>query len=482
MVWLFSIKKRIQAILSVCLVISLSSYGKIYGQAPEKLPNIIIIFIDDMAYGDVGFNNPGIGYTPNFQFLAEHGVVLENFYVSQPVCTASRTSLLTGCYANRLGMGGAIDHASKIGINPDEITMAEMLKTKGYRTAAIGKWHLGFQKPFLPSNQGFDYFFGIPYSADMWPYHPERPEYYPPLPLYENETIVDTIEEQSWFTETFTKKSIEFVTNKDHRPFFLYLAHPMPHVPLFVSEKFKGRTGKGLYADVIHEIDASLGTLISILQEKMLEENTLLIVTSDNGPWLSYGNHAGTTNGLREGKGTTWEGGIRTPFVAYWKGTLPENKRIKPYAMSIDILPTIAALTGTSLPKNKIDGENILSLIMAKNNNPVDRPLFFYYHKNDLEAMRWQKWKLYFPHSYRTMDGLKSGMDGQPGQYKMAIMEKSELYDLDSDPFEKENIIKKHPDIFRQMQIMADKIRLELGDDLTNIKGYANRKPGIIEN
>lgn len=474
-------KKLTELTLSGFILVRILLLGHVHAQTTNNLPNIIIVFIDDMAYGDVGFNNSDIHYTPNFQFLADHGIVLENFYVSQPVCTASRTSLMTGCYANRLGMGGAIDHNSKTGLHPDEITIADMLKNRGYRTAAIGKWHLGFQKPFSPLKQGFDYFFGIPYSADMWPYHPERPGYYPPLPLYENETIIDTIEEQSWFTERFTQKSIEFITKADDRPFFLYLAHPMPHVPLFVSDKFKGSTGKGLYADVIHEIDASVGDLIQVLKDKKIEENTLFIVTSDNGPWLAYGNHAGTTNGLREGKGTTWEGGVRTPFVARWKGILPEHRRIKQNAMSIDIFPTIAEITGASLPENKIDGKSILSSLKDMVNISEDRPLFFYYQKNDLEAMRWQKWKLYFPHTYRTMEGQKVGADGQPGQYKMISLENPELYNLESDPFEQENIINKHPEIFHHMQSMAEKMRQELGDDLTKIKGTEHRKPGIIE-
>ncbi len=475
------IKEPLKLILISIFMIIMFTKVSIHAQTNKQMPNIIIMFIDDMAYGDVGFNNSTVDYTPNFQYMAEHGIVLENFYVSQPVCTASRSSLLTGCYANRLGMGGAIDHQSKIGLNPEEITIADMLTVQGYRTAAIGKWHLGFQKPFLPTNHGFDYFYGIPYSADMWPFHPERPGYYPPLPLYENETILDTIEEQSWFTGSFSKKSIEFIKKNDNRPFFLYLAHPMPHVPLFVSEKFKGSTGKGLYADVIHEIDASVGAILNVLHEQKIEENTLFIVTSDNGPWLAYGNHAGTTNGLREGKGTTWEGGIRTPFVAYWKGTLPEKKRIKHYAMSIDMLPTLASITGATLPTRKIDGENIYPLWIDEQHKPLDRALFFYYHKNDLEAMRWKNWKLYFPHTYRTMDGQEAGMDGQPGKYKMVKLEYSELYNLESDPYEKENIIAKHQDIFKQMENMAENIKTELGDDLTNIKGKENRKPGMIE-
>ncbi len=444
----------------------------------RPLPNILLVFIDDMAFGDVSFHQPTINYTPHFQFLANHGVVMNHFYVSESVCTASRSSLLTGCYANRVGMGGAIDHASTIGLNPNETTIPEMLKSKGYRTAAIGKWHLGFQQPFLPTNQGFDEFYGIPYSNDMWPHHPQSPGYYPPLPLYQNETVIDTVREQSWFTQTFTEKAIEFISKDKGKPFFLYLAHPLPHVPLFASNAFKGSTGKGLYADVIHEIDHSIGQLIAALRMHNLDENTLLVVTSDNGPWLAYGNHAGQTAGLREGKGTSWEGGVRTPFVAYWKGVLPENIRIEQEAMSIDILPTLASLTGAPLPQNKIDGRSIWPLLSGEVKEMESRPFFFYYNQNDLEAMRWRHWKLYFPHSYRTMDAQPQGRDGLPGQYKYIRMEQPELYDLLADPYEQSNVLQSMPHIADSMYRMAEEIRSELGDDLQKRIGVAIRPAG----
>jgi len=452
----------------------------VYGQSQAPLPNVIIVFIDDMGFGDVSFNNPTINYTPNFQFLADHGIVLSNFYVSQAVCTASRTSLLTGCYANRLGMGGAIDHKSKIGLNPDEMTIAEMLKEKGYHTAAYGKWHLGFQKQFLPTSQGFDEFFGIPYSGDMWPYHPENQNYYPPLPLYENEKIIDTVKEESWFTQKFTERTINFISRNTDHPFFLYLAHPLPHVPLFVSEKFKGSTGKGMYADVIHEIDWSIGEILKTLKEKHLEEKTLLIVTSDNGPWLSYGNHAGVTAGLREGKGTSWEGGVREPFVAYWKNVLPEGKKFDHSIMTIDILPTIATITGASLPDKKIDGINVWQWLKGSTKKFPDRPLFFYYNHDDLEAMRWRNWKLYFPHTYRTMEGQTQGKDGLPGKYRLVKMENEELYDLIGDPFEKKETSLQHKSDLKKMNGMVDKMRELLGDDLVNKKGKENREPGRV--
>ena len=431
-------------------------------QTTHQSPNIIIVFIDDMGFGDVGFNNPTINYTPNLDFLASKGIHLTNFYVSQAVCTASRSSLLTGCYANRIGMGGAIDHKSLIGLNPEETTIAELAKSKGYATAAFGKWHLGFQAPFLPTKQGFDQFYGIPYSGDMWPKHPENPNYYPPLPLYENETIIDTVREQSWFTGKFTEKATKFIDDHRQQPFFLYLAHPLPHVPLFVSEKFKGSTGKGLYADVIHEVDASIGAILQSLRANGIEENTLLIVTSDNGPWLSYGNHSGVTAGLREGKGTSWEGGVRTPFVAYWKSVLPAGKKLNEPVMSIDLFPTIANIIGASLPERKIDGISLWHWWKGKQAKLPARSLFFYYNKNDLEAMRWKQWKLYFPHSYRTMDGQAPGADGQPGKYRMVKMEAMELYDLSKDPFETRNVLSVNKKLVSKLELMADSIRVSI--------------------
>ena len=466
--------------LICCLLFSLFA-GKLSAQQVPDKPNVIIIYIDDMGWGDVSYNNPQVDYTPNMSRIAKQGIRLTDFYVSEAVCTASRTSLMTGCYANRVGMGGAIDHKSKSGINPEETTLAEMLKANGYATAAFGKWHLGFQPLFLPTHQGFDEFYGIPYSNDMWPAHPETKNYYPPLPLYSNDTIIDTVKEQSWFTQTFTEKATSFITRNASHPFFLYLAHPMPHVPISVSAAYNGSTGKGLYADVIHELDASLGQILKSLSRNKIEEKTLVILASDNGPWLSYGNHAGTTNGLREGKGTSWEGGVRVPCVFYWKSVLPAGKIISDPLMTIDILPTIAAITGSQLPSRKIDGSNIWDILNGERRRQYDRPLFFYYNKDDLEAMRWKNWKLYFPHTYRTMNGQEPGRDGMPGKYRMVKMEHPELYDLSNDRNETKDVLKKNRKIYKAMRKMAKSMREELGDDLTGKKGKANRPAGNAE-
>ena len=447
----------------------------------DALPNIIIIYIDDMGYGDISPYNNEINYTPNFQWLAQNGLTLTDFYVSQAVCSASRTSLLTGCYSNRLGIHGALFPDSKIGLNPAEITIADMLKAKGYSTKAIGKWHLGCEKEFLPTRQGFDEYYGIPYSNDMWYKNTNRK--FPPLPLIQNETIIDTVSEQSWFTQRFTEKAIDFIDANKSKPFFLYLAHPMPHVPIYVSDKFKGKSGKGLYADVIMEIDWSVGEIVNKLKQLKLEENTLLIVASDNGPWLPFGNHAGVTNGFRESKGTSWEGGVRTSCLMYWKGKLSKGVKINTSVMNIDILPTIAYLTNSSLPEKPIDGMNVWKVL---SNDERDkefvslRPLFIYYNTNELQAMRWKNWKLYFPHTYNSMEGVRPGNDGKRVATKAVKLESMELYDLNNDKGEKINLALRFPEIVTQMNTMADEIRKKIGDSLKGIKGSENREPGRI--
>lgn len=465
----------------IFFVITLSFLGfSVDSQKNDRLPNIIIIYIDDMGYGDISPYNSEITYTPNFQWLSDNGLTLTDFYVSQAVCSASRTSLLTGCYSNRLGIHGALFPDSKIGLNPAEITIADLLKAKKYATAAIGKWHLGSRQEFLPLQQGFDYYYGIPYSNDMWSKNTTRQ--FPPLPLIENETAIDTISDQSWFTQRFTEKAIDFIDANRSKPFFLYLAHPMPHVPIYASKKFEGRSGKGMYADVIMELDWSIGEIIKKLKKLRIEENTLLIVASDNGPWLPFGNHAGITNGLRESKGTSWEGGVRTPCLVYWKGKLKKGVKIDAPVMNIDILPTIAYLTKSSLPEKPIDGLNIWPVLSGVETESIrQRPLFIYYNTNELQAMRFQKWKLYFPHSYNSMKGITPGNDGKRAQTILVKLESTELYDLSNDKGEKVNLASQFPQVVIQLNAMADEIRKKIGDSLKGIKGTENREPGRSE-
>lgn len=449
----------------------------------EILPNIILIFTDDQGYHDVGVYGSQDIETPNLDQLAAEGVQFTNFYVAQAVCSASRAALLTGTYSNRLGIHGALDHSSNHGLNPEEETIAELLKPLGYSTAIFGKWHLGHHPEFLPTNQGFDEFFGIPYSNDMWPNHPETKGYYPPLPMYENDRVVDTIwNDQSMFTTWFTQKSIDFIERNRDKPFFLYLAHPMPHVPLFVSDKFKGKSKRGLYGDVIMEIDWSVGQIVETLKQNNLEENTIVIFLSDNGPWLSYSGHSGSAYPLREGKGTSWDGGVKVPAIMKWKGTWPSGMVQENPAMSIDILPTLALIAGADLPKQKIDGQNIESMMASPSAQSPQDAYFVYYNRNELQAVVMDEWKLYFPHQYRIITpGQSPRNDGLPLKYMMNSLDQMELYHIPSDPSERENVIEAHPEIVEKILNLADHARNDMGDALTGIKGQFVRSPGQIQ-
>jgi len=442
-------------------------------------PNIILIFADDLAYGDLGVYGAKGWTTPNLDQLAADGAKFDQFYVPHAVCSASRAALLTGAYANRVGIHGALDHSAKHGLNPKEITIAEMLKSKGYATGMVGKWHLGHHPEFLPTRQGFDSFFGLPYSNDMWPNHPETKNYYPPLPLIQGEKTLAFLEDQSELTTWYTQKSLEFIDKNQDQPFFLYLAHSMPHVPLFVSDKFKGKSAQGLYGDVMMEIDWSVGQIREKLKKLGLEENTLIIFTSDNGPWLSYGGHAGLKGGLKEGKGTSWDGGIRVPALMAWPGKIPSGTTIKQPAMTIDILPTLAEISGTTLPPLKIDGSSIWKLLQGKETKPT--PYFAYYNQNELQAVIYDKWKLVFPHVYRTIPtGSELRNDGLPVKYAHIRLEKEQLFDLSHDPGETTDIHSNFPEIVKMLHQFAEKARSDMGDQLTQRVGTGNREPGRI--
>src|SRR5207253_295899 len=314
--------------------------------APPK-PNIVIIYVDDMGYGDLGCYGSTVNRTPNVDRMAQEGVRFTDFYVAQAVCSASRTALLTGCYPNRLGILGALNPASKNGISDKETTIAQMLKPRGYATAIFGKWHLGHHPEFLPTRHGFDEYFGLPYSNDMWPRHPEaKPGTYPDLPLIEGDKVVQTNPDQSKLTSWYTERAVQFIARNKDRPFFLYVAHNMPHVPLFVSDRFKGKSERGLYGDAIMEIDWSVGQILEALNRHGLDEKTLVVFTSDNGPWLLYGNHAGSALPLREGKTTTFDGGVREPCIMRWPGKSPAGTVCRELAATMDVLPTFAKLAG----------------------------------------------------------------------------------------------------------------------------------------
>lgn len=443
-------------------------------------PNVVIIFTDDQGYSDVGcFGAEGFN-TPNLDRMAAEGVRLTNFYVAQPVCSASRAALLTGCYSSRVNIHHALMPRAPKGLNLNETTMAEMLKAKGYATACFGKWHLGDHPDYMPMRQGFDEYFGIPYSNDMWRRHPVpgMQKQWPWLPLFEGEKTIDSLQDQTMLTTRITEHAVSFINRHRDKPFFLYVPHPQPHVPLYVSDKFRGKSELGLYGDVIMEIDWSVGEILAALRRNGLEENTLVIFTSDNGPWLAYGNHAGHAKPLREGKGTVWDGGVREPFILQWKGHLPEGLVVNEPLMTIDLLPTIARITGADLPPLPIDGRDAWPVLSGQPGaKSPHEAYFFYYQTNELQAMRSGRWKLYFPHTYITK-GETEGKDGQPGPMVKVKLTEPELYDLETDISETRNVAAEHPDVVQRLQALAEQTRDDLGDALTGREGKGVRPAG----
>ena len=438
-------------------------------------PNIVFILADDLGYGDLSSYGSETIETINIDKLAENGVKLTSYYAAQPVCSASRAAILTGVYPNRIGIYNAFGPTSDSGISHNEYTLAEMLKDNGYKTGIFGKWHLGSKKEFFPTNHGFDEFYGILYSNDMWRWHPEYPEGYPQdLLLYRNENALKEIIDQSNLTKDITTESINFIEKNKDNPFFLYIAHPQPHVPLFVSEDFEDLTGNGLYADVITEIDYSVGRVLDKIEEIGLTENTIVVFTSDNGPWLSYGNHSGSSGIYREGKGTTWEGGVRVPSIIKFPNGLKPSEIDEPI-MAIDWMPTFANITRSKLSQNKIDGKDIWPLLSGEVNQSPHEKLYFYYRVNELHSIRMNDWKIQFSRTYRSLNGKKGGKDGIPVKYEMNVIDKNELYNLKDDPQERIDVYDKFPEIAKKMEELAEKARVELGDNLKGRKGKGNR-------
>lgn len=485
--------KTLSTLLTPCLAFLLLGTGPIQAQTtPSKPPNIVLIFIDDMGYADIG---PfGADYpTPNLDRMAEDGMKFTQFLVSASVCSASRAALLTGCLNQRLGITGAYSPKSPNGLHPDEVTLAELVKQRDYATACIGKWHLGLHPKFLPANQGFDYYFGIPYSNDMWPWHPryhglapddpKRTEVYPPLPLVENTEVIDpevTAEEQTMLTTWYTEKAVQFIEENRHEPFLVYLPHSMVHVPLFVSDKFLGKSGLGLYADTVMELDWSLGQILDTLEEYQLEKNTLVIFTSDNGPWASYGDHAGSAGPLRGFKHTGWEGGLREPTLFLWPGKIAPGTTCHELASTIDIFPTVANLLGAELPQHKIDGHDIGRILFGHAEAKSPHQHFPHYHQGRLVGVRSGKWKLVFPHTYLALNGRPGGKDGLPVPYDRNKAELA-LYNLENDIGETTNVIDRHPEIYQKLLGIAQAYRVELGDKSTESVGSGVRPPGVMK-
>lgn len=466
--------------------------------AAERPPNVVLIYADDLGYGDLACYGNAKIKTPNIDKLAAEGTRFTSFYVSQPVCTASRASLLTGCYANRVSMAGALNHQSKVGIHPNERMLQELLKAKGYATACYGKWHLGDRPPFLPTKRGFDDFAGLPYSNDNGPLHPTM-KGLPPLPFYRGAKVIETDPDQSKFTRRFTDLAVGFIAKHKDEPFFLYVPHVMPHVPIFASEGFKGKSAHGLYADVVEELDWGVGEVMAALKKHDLEKNTLVLFISDNGPFLSYGTHAGSNGPLREGKLTAFEGGVRVPAIARWPGKVPAGRVCDEPFMTIDLLPTLCKLCGAEQPKLPIDGTDAAPLLFGEAGAKSSHAAFSFYVGDELHAVRAGKWKLHLPHDYLTVNG-PPGTDGKPANYAKMTPEAMSasgvrgiasrhgykverlplaLYDLSADIGETTNLADKHPDVVKALMRHVEAARAELGDSLTGAKGKGVRPCGV---
>ena len=447
-----------RAFLQASLAGSVAALGMpIPARGKDRPPNFVIIYADDLGYNDLSCYGSKLINTPRLDRMAAEGVRFTDFYSAAAVCTPSRAALLTGCYPPRVSLPAVLNPSSNIGISDKEITLAELLKSRGYATACIGKWHLGHHKRFLPTRHGFDYYYGLPYSNDM-----PRPGN--PVPLIRNEQIIEQPVVQETLTERYTQQAIEFITRNRNRPFFLYLPHTMPHVPLSVSPRFAGKSKAGLYGDVVECIDWSTGEILDTLAKLGLDEDTLVMFSSDNGPWQSQKEHGGSALPLRAGKGTTWEGGMREPGIFRWPGRIRAGRTCREIAATIDILPTFAALAGAQTPNDRIiDGRDISPLLFEDNaRSPHDA--FFYYWQYELHAVRSGKWKLVLEHTPR------GSTEKVPQQ----------LFDLEADIGETTDVSRQYPSVVNRLLAHVERMRQDLGDQLMGMPGRNRRPAGSV--
>jgi arylsulfatase len=444
--------------------------------AAKGKPNVIIILTDDQGYSDLGCYGSRRIKTPRIDRMAAEGIRFTDMYAAASVCTPSRAALLTGYYPARIGMGEfpllpngkpwqtrVLFRNAPFGLNPKEATIAKVLKSVGYATAAVGKWHLGDQKPFLPTHHGFDSYFGILYTPDM-----------PPLDYVRNEAIVERDIDLNQVAQRYTEESLNFIRANKDGPFFLYFAHTYPHVPLGASKAFRGKSVRGLYGDACEEIDSTVGRVLDLLNELKIDDKTLVIFTSDNGPWLAKGEAGGSAFPLRGGKGGSYEGGLRMPFIMRYPGVIPPGSVCHEMATQMDLLPTLARLAGASAPPN-IDGKDITNLMLAEPGAKTPHESFFYYVGNRLHAVRSGQWKLKVP---TTLAEEYAGYVevGNPD----TVIPRA-LYDLENDPAEQKSVLADHPDVAKRLQAMIESAREDLGDSRRHMTGKNVRPVGRVE-
>ncbi|WKN41227.1 sulfatase family protein [Tunicatimonas pelagia] len=416
-----------------------------YAQQSTDLPNIVFIYADDMGYGDVGCYGAEDIKTPNMDQIARNGIKFSEFYSVSPVCSPSRYGLMTGRYPARDGIHGVFFPTSWTGMDTTEVTMADMLKSVGYATGVVGKWHLGHRQQYLPLQRGFDYYFGIPYSNDM-----------SAVVYLEGNKLVEEDVDQHYTTQTYTEKAVQFIDDHQDEPFFLYIPHSMPHVPIYASEQFEDSSDRGLYGDVIQELDWSVGEVLKKLQEVGVDENTIVVVSSDNGPWLTMIEHGGSAGPLRAGKQTTFEGGMRVPCVMQWKAQVEPNQTIDGMHNMMDWFPTFAAITGASVPNDRpIDGENIAPVLLEGEERGGDQFMYYSHQTGKIAAYRKGDWKIKLP-----MEKPYNGRYTYAGEEPHGIL----LFNLAEDRGEQTNLADEHPEMVAQMQQDIEQFKEELGE------------------
>lgn len=410
---------------------------------PDRPPNIVLIFCDDLGYGDIGAQGSQIR-TPAIDSLAREGMRFTHGITANPVCSPSRAALLTGRYPTRCGVPRVFFPRDEQGMNLDEQTLAQLLKPRGYRTACAGKWHLGHHKPWLPTSRGFDQYFGIPYSNDM-----------KPTWLMRDTEVIEENANQATLTERYTKEAVSFIEKAGREPFFLYMPHTFPHIPLFASERFRGKSRHGIYGDVVEEIDWSVGEVLGALAKQGVDRNTLVLFASDNGPW-----YQGSSGGLRGRKGMTWEGGVRVPFLARWPARIPRGRVCHSLVSTMDVVPTVCGIAGAAMPAKPVDGVDILPLLTGRAAS-LDRDPLLYFHGRHPLAARWGKWKLHIARYNAEM------YSANPPAGRMNLMlARPELYNLELDPDESCDVAAENPEVVRRIRAHIDKLMPGFPEDI----------------
>ena len=426
----------------------------VLGSAATSLarqPNVVVIFIDDMGYGDIGPYGATKQRTPHLDRMAKEGMKLTSFYAT-PVCSVSRAQMMTGCYGARVSVPGVYFPGQSVGLNPAEVTVAERLKEKGYATQMIGKWHLGDQPEFLPTRQGFDHYLGIPYSNDMLKKSAETKV--PVVPLLRDEKIAELMdgEGQRRMVELYTKEAVDFIGRNKDKPFYLYFAHNAVHTPIYPGAAFAGKSQNGRFGDWVEEVDWSVGQVLDALRSQGLDKDTLVVFTSDNGPWLTKGADGGSAGPLRGGKGSTWEGGVRVPTLAWWPGRVPAGSVNDAVAATIDLLPTFVSLAGGTVPATPvIDGRDITPILLGQSKESA-REAHYYFAGYNLQAVRQGRWKL-------AIAPQPEGMGKQEAKTPTGMR----LYDLDAEIGEQTDVAAQHPEVVAKLKALADKMAAEIG-------------------